>query len=115
MMLLEMRKELFLKHIRQLKNGQRKYLLREAMFSHLPDSIRLAKKRSVVTPQREWLKKELKTNVQDLIHSKSFAQRGIFKPEEVQKQYSNYCSNPTENSFFIWQWINTELWFHKFA
>ena len=98
----------------KIKNGQTKYLLREAIAGRLHDNIRCAEKRGVVSPQREWLRKELRTNIQDLITSKSFVERGIFKADEVKKQYNNYCSNPSENSFFIWQWINTELWFKTF-
>lgn len=99
----------------KIYNGHTKYLLRKAMEGKLPDSIRLAKKRGVVNPQREWFKNELKEPILDLLSSSSFSQRGIFNKKEVLKTYNNYCNGEGNNSFFIWQWINTEQWFRLFV
>ena len=98
----------------KIRMGQSKYLLRHAMAGRLPDSVRLAGKRSVVTPQREWLRTLLRLQVEEIIHSRSFADRGLFAVKEVQAAYNGFCSGNGDNSFFVWQWINTELWFRTF-
>jgi len=98
----------------KIRNGQTKWILREAMKNRLPDSIRLAPKRAVVTPQREWMRGPLKSWVDEIIHSTSFAQRGLFNVPAVHKAWERYCNQGADNSFFVWQWICTELWFRQF-
>ena len=50
-----------------------------------------------------------------VIHSKSFAERGLFDAGEVQAVYRRFCEGEGRNAFFVWQWINTEMWFRRFA
>ena len=84
------------------------------MAGRLPDAVRLADKRAVVTPQREWLRTRLRPQVEAVIHSKSFAERGFFDVEQVQAVYRRFCEGAGQNAFFVWQWINTEMWFRRF-
>lgn len=98
----------------KIRNGQNKYLLRHATAGRLPERVRLAGKRPVVTPQREWLRGPLRAFVAELIHSRSFAERGLFDAARVRKAYRRFCAGEGENSFFVWQWVNTELWFRRF-
>ena len=98
----------------KINEGKSKFLLRHAMRDNLPDHIRLAEKRSVVTPQREWLRSILRPQVEDLIHSQSFRQRGIFDVRKAEDAYRRFCRGEGDNAFFIWQWINTEQWFRMF-
>lgn len=95
-------------------NGTPKYLLRHAMRGLLPDRVRTASKRSIQTPQREWLQHQLAEPVRDLLGSRSFAERGIFCPERVLAEWERFRAFPAETSFHVWQWINMELWFRTF-
>ena len=45
----------------KIRNGQTKFILRNAMKKLLPDEIRCRSKQAVVTPQREWTRTCLKT------------------------------------------------------
>jgi len=99
----------------KIHQGVSKYLLRQAMSDHLPRDIVNTPKRAVVTPQREWLRHELRTFVSDLINSKSFASRNLFDPVAVKKKFEEFCRGVGDNSFFVWQWVNTELWFRQFC
>jgi asparagine synthase (glutamine-hydrolysing) len=99
----------------KIRLGQSKYLLRYAMTGRLPDSVRLAGKRGVVTPQREWLRTILRPQVEEIINSRSFSERGLFNVEEVRATYRRFCAGDGDNAFFVWQWVNTELWFRCFV
>jgi asparagine synthase (glutamine-hydrolysing) len=99
----------------KIRLGQSKYLLRHAMAGRLPDAVRLREKRGVVTPQREWLRTVLRPQVEEIIHSHSFAQRGLFDVARVKTSYERFCHGEGENAFFVWQWVNTELWFRCFV
>lgn len=98
----------------KVRMGNGKFLLRRAMAGKLPDAICARGKQAVVTPQREWLSGHLRKDIEDILDSASFAQRGIFNVSEVKKTYARFCAGENDNSFFVWQWINTELWFKEF-
>lgn len=95
--------------------GRTKSIFRELFKEKMEEEVRTTKKRNINAPQGKWLRKENVIKfVNDLIKSESFASRGIFDADKVIKSYESYCENPTENSFFIWQWINFELWHRVF-
>ena len=98
----------------KIYKGQTKFLLRKAMSEILPVEINHSSKRPVVTPQREWLRNSLRHQVEEIIYSDSFTQRGLFNPKEVQSSYKRFIEGEGSNSFFVWQWINTEMWFRMF-
>lgn len=99
----------------KIKNGFGKYILRQAMDKKLPQEIVWAKKRPVVTPQREWMQTHLKRWVEELVADRRFEQRGFFDIAAVKNAVKTYTSGQVENAFPVWQWINTELWFREFV
>ncbi len=98
----------------KIRNGMGKYLLRNAMRRLLPSNILDTTKRSVVTPQREWMKDYLCPHVESLLASPEFQNLGLFNPSECKKAFSEYCNGNNENGFFIWQWINAAAWAKTF-
>jgi asparagine synthase (glutamine-hydrolysing) len=98
----------------KIRNGQGKFILRHMAQPLLPKTLTAQEKISVVTPQTSWLKKELKSWVLDIINSSSFKTRGLFDHKMTESAYTQFQNIEQDNSFFVWQWINTELWFQKF-
>jgi len=90
---------------RKVKDGQTKYLLRHLSNEVLGDKIALAPKRPLQTPQREWLANDLILWVENKIND--FAETGLVEKKMVKKIWTDYLEGDNENSFFIWQWINT--------
>jgi asparagine synthase (glutamine-hydrolysing) len=99
----------------KIRAGQGKFLLRHAMRRDLPEDVRGTPKRFVVTPQREWLAGPLAGAVTDIIESREFRERGLFDVAEVRRAWKKFRDGDSENAFFVWQWVNTELWFRRFA
>jgi len=100
---------------KKIKHGMGKMILRGLTKNLLTDKIRLRNKVSVVTPQIDWLKNELRSFVEEIINSSSFKKRNYFDAKRVKQAYSDYCSEERpKNSFFIWQWIMLELWFRTY-
>ena len=69
----------------------------------------------VAAPQREWMKGELAPRVAELIDGSTLASDGYIDVRALRKQYQDYRSS-TElgNSFFVWKFINLELWYRTF-
>lgn len=91
-----------------------KVVFRKALSKNVSNNIAFAKKRSIQSPQREWLAEGWRQFVSDIIESKSFANRGWVVPSKAKEMYSDYLNGERKNSFFIWQWINLELWARNF-
>jgi asparagine synthase (glutamine-hydrolysing) len=96
--------------------GRTKSIVREALKGAMDETVRIAKKRSIQAPQGAWLIQEpMKSYVGDLINSQSFKDRGIFDISAVIREFDKFCKGGMPNSFFVWQWINTEEWFRMFV
>lgn len=99
----------------KVRGGVHKYLLREIVKDFVPFKLAEAPKRSLQTPQREWLGTELdgfvETCIQD-IKTSDFA--GWFDIGKIEKEWRMYRKGNMEHSFFIWQWINTALLLKNF-
>ncbi len=96
-------------------HGRTKSIVREALSGVMDDSVRIAKKRSIQAPQGAWLMNQpMKSYIGDLITSSSFSDRGIFDQKKVVAAFDTFCKEGAKNSFFVWQWINVELWFRMF-
>ena len=92
-----------------LKKNQGKYLLRNWYSQRLPNYATKKNKQFIQSPQREWLGNS--EFIEDMLISKSFKERSIFNNKEVKKSFRSYKNGEFDNSFFIWQWLNLEIWF----
>ena len=91
----------------KIKNDQGKWLLRELLRTHLPGNIVEAPKRPLQTPQREWLRNELKDWTYGHIESaiKKFDGQWL-NGKEIHKNWEKFLKGESDNSFYIWQWVS---------
>lgn len=88
--------------------------LRELLRRKIGPAVAAAPKRSMQSPQREWLGHEWRTFVEDVLNSASFRERGWICPDRAKERYARYLAGDNQNSFFIWQWLNLEIWARQF-
>jgi len=95
--------------------GMSKSIVREAMSGFMHNDVRLAAKRSIQAPQELWLKTSpMREYIMELLSSESFASRGFIEQDKAIMAYNDFCKKGANNSFFIWQWINLEIWHRIF-
>lgn len=87
-----------------------KALFRKVAARHTPTSVAFGAKRSVQSPQREWIANEWRPLVERILQSESFAARGWIAPNAARQAWQRYVDGDRGNSFPIWQWVNLELW-----
>jgi asparagine synthase (glutamine-hydrolysing) len=98
-----------------IKDGTTKTILREAMRDVLPEAVRTRMdKMGYVTPEDIWSRESLKKKIEDIIESKSFAERGYFDVGEIKKAFKNHCLGRVNLGSTIWRWVNLEMWFRTF-
>lgn len=97
-------------------NGTRqRHFMREAAKGMLPEKLLERPKRSVVDPQRMWLKNELRPWVRDILHSSAFDDLGFFDADAVRDEYDAYCAldGMPPTGFHIFQYVNIARWYEK--
>jgi asparagine synthase (glutamine-hydrolysing) len=99
-----------------IKNGYTKVIMRDAMKGILPEKIRMRKdKVGFSTPEADWFRqKNLQSVLEDVIESKSFAERGYFNVDQCRKEFLALQKYGKYNAEF-WKWVHLELWFRRFV
>ena len=95
---------------RKIRGGTQKWLLRQIVGRLLPGGVVEAPKRPLQTPQREWLRDELRDWAQGQIETAldHFGGRWL-EPQRVRVEWQDYQKGASDNSFYIWQWVNLGL------
>ena len=95
---------------RKIVNGTHKWTLRRIARQLLPDGVVEAPKRPLQTPQREWLREELRPWADDCIETALARCGGTWlDADAVRRQWRDYGNGRGDNSFYVWQWINLGL------
>jgi asparagine synthase (glutamine-hydrolysing) len=105
----------------KIQNGITKVLLREAMKGILPEETRTRiKKTGWNAPAHLWFTRgEAAQVLRDLVESRSFRERGIYKLDKVRAlldehtRIVNFDIQAENHMMFFWQLLNLEIWFTK--
>lgn len=91
----------------KFNGGNTKWMLRQISQELLSDTVALAPKRPLQTPQREWIANELKDYFSEKIEQ--FSQSDFVDKVKVNQIWQEYNKGNQDNSFYIWQWTNLAL------
>lgn len=92
----------------KIKDGQHKWLARRIANELLPDKVALAPKRPLQTPQREWLAGALNDWCREKIHQLA-EHSDWLNTETCVREFQDFAELKADNSFFVWQWMGTEI------
>jgi len=99
-----------------IRNGQTKWILREALKDILPPAI--MKRRDKIgfdNPCAAWFREDgFEKLILQILHSKSFKGLPYFNTSKCLDLYRAHRQNRVDATKQIWKWINTELWYNKF-
>lgn len=96
------------------RHGKSKWILREAMKGILPQSVLEGKKIGFNPPVPQWLNRELKPLISDLLSARTVESRGIFRPQAVTTLLSDHFERRRDNALKIWGLLMLELWFRMY-
>jgi asparagine synthase (glutamine-hydrolysing) len=102
-------------HDARVSGVEKRHYMRQAARKLVPDDIFARPKRSIVDPQRKWLKEELRDWVGDVLHSQSFSELGIFDVKAVRDEFARYVAYEgiPPSSFHLFQYVNVGLWYSR--
>jgi len=98
-----------------VKGGWNKYIFRECLKGVIPERVRTAPKRSVQSPQREWFKEgPLAQLLLETLEAPSEFLKELLVIQEAKQVYKRYLGGMDQNSNFLWQWVNLDVWYRSF-
>ena len=84
------------------------------MKDKLPQNIVYRKKKGFGVPVSEWLKKDLKPLLLDVLSRERITRQKIFNPDRVQKIIVEHLSGKRNNHKKLWTLLTFQLWADKF-
>ena len=90
-----------------------KKILRDAMAQKMPFEIAMTSKRQVQSPQREWFKEDLKEWIVTRLDEMILWDYEILDKEKSYFKFNKFIENIGDNSMFIWQWLDLDLWLKR--
>jgi asparagine synthase (glutamine-hydrolysing) len=98
----------------KLQNGTTKLLLRRGLADVLPRKVLdRSDKKGYATPVVSWLREQLVEPAADILHSRSFAARGIFQADLVRKRFARFRRGEIEMPELT-RCLSVELWLRAF-
>jgi len=94
---------------RKIRGDVGKWLLRDLARTLVPDTVRLAPKRPVQTPQREWLRGPLRSWANDLIEHALSSEPNWFDADAARTAWKRFIDGEGDNSYWVWQWLSLGL------
>jgi len=97
----------------KLKGFTTKYIFKKLMTGKLPKNIVHRKKKGFGIPLANWLSKELKPLVFDLLSEARIKQQGLFDYQYINKLLDDHFSRRADNRKMIWALMVFQLWYKK--
>ena len=98
----------------KLKWFRKKFLLKKAVRSHLPQEVISHRKQGFVGPMTKWLKNELKPYVLDTLSEKNLDKHGILNPGMVRRILDEHFSGKEIHDTLIWSMVIFQTWFNLY-
>jgi asparagine synthase (glutamine-hydrolysing) len=99
----------------KIQADSQKVLARDAMKKYIPNMVHSTQKKAFGAVQVEWLRRYYKKEILSLLASSSFKRREYWDHAILEERVLDFLNGKGENSFFIWQCINLEMWLRQYV
>jgi asparagine synthase (glutamine-hydrolysing) len=94
----------------KIRNGERKWILKQAMKDVLPGSILNRKKEGFSIPMKNWLRRELQPLMRELLSADRVARRGLFDPAVVSELMDEHTAGKQNHAHTLFPLMVFERW-----
>jgi asparagine synthase (glutamine-hydrolysing) len=98
----------------KVRNGVRKWILKEAMRRHLPPELLSRPKKGFSVPLGHWLRGDLLPFAREVLLDSAAAQRGLLRREAVQRMIDEHAAGIANWHHQLWNLLMLELWCRMF-
>ena len=95
----------------KMKWFKKKYLLKKAVKPILPKEVINHRKQGFVGPMAQWLKKDLKTYVFDILSEKNLKRHNLINYPTIKKMLNEHFSGKEIHDTLIWSILIFQKWY----
>jgi asparagine synthase (glutamine-hydrolysing) len=97
----------------KIRGKRQKYLLRRLMRDKLPPEILQRRKVGFDIPAHDWLRRELKPLLLDVLNPAAVARTGLFRVEALDKLVQDHLDGRINAGFHLWGLMILVLWMER--
>ena len=94
----------------KIRNGERKWVLKQAMKGILPDTILTRRKEGFSIPMKNWLRRDLQPLMRTLLAPDRIRARGLFDPAEVTRLVDEHVAGRENHAHTLFPLMVFERW-----
>ncbi len=94
-----------------IKGFDKKQILKEAFKQYFPDKFLDKSKKGFAVPVGDWLRSELRNELESYIERSFLEKQNIFYPEEIIKLVNNHIDRKVDNTFRVWTFFCFQKWY----
>jgi asparagine synthase (glutamine-hydrolysing) len=98
----------------KLRGTKTKSLLKKVAERLVPKEVVYRRKMGFGVPLGNWFRGEMKDFVREILLSEESLNRGIIKPEAIERYVNEHVNAERDHSFQLWTLLMLELWFKRF-
>jgi asparagine synthase (glutamine-hydrolysing) len=97
-----------------MPGGRLKGLLKAAFAGVLPREVLAHRKQGFMIPLGDWLRRDLRPTMDDLLAPERVRARGLFDPYAVEAMKRQHLSGARTHADRLWTLMMLELWMHEY-
>jgi asparagine synthase (glutamine-hydrolysing) len=94
----------------KIRNGERKWVLKQAMRGMLPEGILSRRKEGFSIPMKNWLRRELEPLMRELLSPSRISQRGLLEPADVTRLVDEHVAGRENHAHTLFPLMVFERW-----